>query len=78
MDRIGQEHFTALVSDNTNACVCGRDLTVEEVLTLLGLPDCVHHISSFIKDIVKLPYFKEVGKSLSLGGFTCKQISIML
>ncbi|PBK77837.1 hypothetical protein ARMSODRAFT_873266 [Armillaria solidipes] len=60
MDQIGQEHFAVLVSDNTNACICRCDLTVEEVLTLLGLPDCVHHISSFVKDVVKLPYFKEV------------------
>lgn len=60
IDSVGRTNIAAVVSDSTGNTRLHRELLVNEVSTMLNLPDICHHISNTIKDIVKLEHFKLV------------------
>lgn len=56
-----------MCSNSTGNTKKGRKMIYEEVQTIINLGDCCHHIQNMIKDINKLPEFKEVSP-IYLGG----------
>lgn len=65
MDTVGRSRFCAVSSDNTGNTRKGRRIICDTIKTILNLPDPAHHLSNMIKDILKLPYFKEVRLDMS-------------
>ena len=60
MDGIGVDRFAAMCSDSTGNTRRGRKDAQEALPTVLDLGDCCHHLQNTIKDINKLPEFKDV------------------
>ncbi|KAF9012822.1 hypothetical protein BDZ89DRAFT_963490 [Hymenopellis radicata] len=58
--KIGPEHFAGLVCDSTGNTLGSRTVMSRRHRIILIFPDACHHLSSQIKDIVKLPYFAGV------------------
>ncbi|KAF9477045.1 hypothetical protein BDN70DRAFT_811256 [Pholiota conissans] len=57
--KVGRSRLCAIVCDSTGNTRLHRQLLVDEIPTLLNLPDIVHFISNTIKDIVRIPYFSK-------------------
>lgn len=60
MKTVGVERFLGGSSDSTGNTKLCRQLLCERLPTFLNLPDANHHLSLACKDILTLPYFKQV------------------
>ncbi|KAF8176825.1 ribonuclease H-like domain-containing protein [Mycena galopus ATCC 62051] len=54
---IGEDRFTAIGSDSTGNTSWARDGVVDDIPTMLIVPDPCHHLSNTVGDITRLPYF---------------------
>ena len=60
MKRVGEGLWAGAVSDSTAVTLKARAELAGAIETLFDLRDSAHHIHSIIKDITKLPEFKDV------------------
>lgn len=54
---IGPERFAAIGSDSTGNTKWAREGVVEEIPTLLIVPDPCRHLSNAVKEVTELTYF---------------------
>ncbi|KAL0068725.1 hypothetical protein AAF712_004054 [Marasmius tenuissimus] len=59
IDDIGRNQFAGVVCDSTGNTRAFRRLLVQEIPTIIELPDTVHHLNLLVKDLVRVEHFKE-------------------
>ncbi|KAI0311270.1 ribonuclease H-like domain-containing protein, partial [Amylostereum chailletii] len=58
---IGQDRIANVVSDSTSVTKGSRKEITDDIQTILNFSDCCLHLQLTLKDIIRLPTFKNVG-----------------
>jgi hypothetical protein len=61
VESVGEDRFSTMCSDSTGNTKRGRKDAQEQLITILDLGDCCHHLQNTAGDINKLDEFKSVG-----------------